>query len=148
MAAGLTVGDFSPATHLSVKSLPHYHQVGLLQPATVNPDTGYRSYSAHQIATAQVIPRLRDLEIPVADVKAVLAAPDAAARNALITAHLDRLEAGLAPNRGPAGCPPPGRRPSGRWSTGRTPWPGGRVPWANCTPPSGPRACPPPARPA
>jgi DNA-binding transcriptional MerR regulator len=40
MAAGLTVGDFSRATHLSVKTLHHYHQVGLLEPATVNPDTG------------------------------------------------------------------------------------------------------------
>jgi len=87
------VGDFSRATHLSVKTLRHYHQVGLLQPATVNPDTGYRYYSAHQIATAQVIRRLRDLEMPVADVKAVLAAPDAPARNALIAAHLNRLEA-------------------------------------------------------
>ena len=76
------MGDFSRATHLSIKTLRHYHQVGLLQPATVNPDTGYRYYSAHQIPTAQVIRRLRDLEMPVADVKAVLAAPDAAARNA------------------------------------------------------------------
>jgi DNA-binding transcriptional MerR regulator len=48
MAAGLTVGDFSRATHLSVKTLRHYHQVGLLQPATVNPGTGYRYYSARQ----------------------------------------------------------------------------------------------------
>jgi DNA-binding transcriptional MerR regulator len=96
MAAGLTVGDFSRTTHLSVKTLRHYHQVGLLEPAAVNPDTGYRYYSAGQIPTAQVIRRLRDLEMPVADVKAVLAAPDAAARNALIAAHLDRLEAGLA----------------------------------------------------
>ena len=96
MAAGLTVGDFSRATHLSVKTLRHYHQVGLLEPAAVNPDTGYRYYSAGQIPTAQVIRRLRDLEMPVADVKAVLAAPDAAARNALIAAHLGRLEAELA----------------------------------------------------
>jgi DNA-binding transcriptional MerR regulator len=93
MAAGLTVGDFSRATHLSVKTLRHYHQVGLLEPATVNPDTGYRYYSAGQIPAAQVIRRLRDLEMPVADVKAVLAAPDAPARNALIAAHLNRLEA-------------------------------------------------------
>jgi DNA-binding transcriptional MerR regulator/effector-binding domain-containing protein len=99
MAAGLTVGDFSRATHLSVKTLRHYHQVGLLEPAAVNPDTGYRYYSAHQIPAAQVIRRLRDLEMPVADVKAVLAAPDAPARNALIAAHLDRLEAGLAQTR-------------------------------------------------
>src|SRR5215467_12653075 len=99
MAAGLTVGDFSRATHLSVKTLRHYHQVGLLEPAAVNPDTGYRYYSARQIPTAQVIRRLRDLEMPVADVKAVLAAPDAAARNALVAAHLGRLEAGLAQTR-------------------------------------------------
>jgi DNA-binding transcriptional MerR regulator/effector-binding domain-containing protein len=99
MAAGLTVGDFSRATHLSIKTLRHYHQVGLLEPATVNPDTGYQYYSAHQIPTAQVIRRLRDLEMPVADVKAVLAAPDAAARNALIGAHLGRLEAELAQTR-------------------------------------------------
>jgi DNA-binding transcriptional MerR regulator/effector-binding domain-containing protein len=99
MAAGLTVGDFSRATHLSVKTLRHYHQVGLLEPAAVNPDTGYRYYSAGQIPTAQVIRRLRDLEMPVADVKAVLAAPDAAARNALIAAHLGRLEAELAQTR-------------------------------------------------
>src|SRR5260370_27746489 len=101
MAAVLTVGDFSRATHLSVKTLRHYHQVGLLEPATVNPDTGYRYYSAHQIPTAQVIRRLRDLEMPVADVKAVLAAPDAPARNALIAAHLNRLESELAQTQTP-----------------------------------------------
>ncbi len=99
MAAVLTVGDFSRATHLSVKTLRHYHQVGLLEPAAVNPGTGYRYYAAGQIPAAQVIRRLRDLEMPVADVKAVLAAPDAAARNALIAAHLGRLEAGLAQTR-------------------------------------------------
>jgi DNA-binding transcriptional MerR regulator len=99
MAAGLSVGDFSRATNLSVKTLRHYHQVGLLEPAAVNPDTGYRYYSAGQIPAAQVIRRLRDLEMPVADVKAVLAAPDAAARNALIAAHLSRLEAELAQTR-------------------------------------------------
>src|SRR5258708_27031377 len=99
MAAGLTVGDFSRATHLSVKTLRHYHQVGLLEPAAVNPGTGYRYYAAGQIPAAQVIRRLRDLEMPVADVKAVLAAPDAAAPNALIAAPLGRLEAGLAQTR-------------------------------------------------
>jgi DNA-binding transcriptional MerR regulator len=100
MAVRLTVGDFSRATHLSVKTLRHYHQVGLLEPAAVNPDTGYRYYSAGQIPTAQVIRRLRDLEMPVADVKAVLAAPDAPARNALIAAHLGRLETELAQTLG------------------------------------------------
>jgi len=99
MTAALTVGDFSRMTHLSVKTLRHYHDVGLLEPAEVNPGTGYRYYRHDQVPTAQVIRRLRDLEMPVAEVKAVLAADDLAARNALIAAHLDRLEAELAATR-------------------------------------------------
>ena len=99
MQAGLTVGDFSRITHLSVKTLRHYHEVGLLEPATVNPSTGYRYYSGEQVPTAQVIRRLRDLEMPVGEVKAVLEAPDALARNILISAHLGRLEAELAQTR-------------------------------------------------
>jgi DNA-binding transcriptional MerR regulator len=96
MSTPLTIGDFSRMTHLSVKTLRHYHQVGLLAPSSVNPDSGYRYYTAEQVPTAQVIVRLRNLEMPVPDVKAVLAAPDAASRNDLISAHLGRLEAGLA----------------------------------------------------
>jgi DNA-binding transcriptional MerR regulator len=114
VTAGLTVGDFSRITHLSVKTLRHYHEVGLLAPATVNPGTGYRYYSADQVPAAQVIRRLRDLEMPVGEVKAVLAADDAADRNALIAAHLDRLEAELAQTRAAVDSlrnllqPPPG----------------------------------------
>jgi DNA-binding transcriptional MerR regulator len=99
MATMLTIGDFSRMTHLSVKTLRHYHQVGLLEPSSVNPDSGYRYYTAGQVPLAQVIVRLRNLEMPVPDVKAVLAAPDAAQRNELISAHLGRLEAGLASTR-------------------------------------------------
>ncbi len=83
-------------THLSVKTLRHYHQVGLLEPAEVNPGTGYRYYLSDQIPTAQVIRRLRDLEMPVAEVKEVLSASDTSVRNTLIAAHLDRLEERLS----------------------------------------------------
>lgn len=96
MTAALTIGDFSKMTHLSVKTLHHYHEVGLLEPTEVDPRTSYRYYSPEQVPTAQVIRRLRDLEMPVTEVKAVLAAPDASARNALIALHLDRLETQLA----------------------------------------------------
>ena len=99
MSMGLTIGEFSQATHLSVKTLRHYHEVGLLEPSFVNPGNGYRHYVEAQIPVAQVIRRLRDLEMPVADVRAVVAATDSATRNALIAAHLDRLEADLARTR-------------------------------------------------
>jgi hypothetical protein len=47
------------------------------------------------VPTAQVVTRLRALDMPVPEVKAVLAA-DPDDRNALISAHLGRLEARLA----------------------------------------------------
>jgi DNA-binding transcriptional MerR regulator/effector-binding domain-containing protein len=99
MRPRVTIGDFSRASHLSVKTLRHYHEVGLLEPSEVDPSNGYRYYAEDQIPQAQVIRRLRGLEMPVAEVKSVLAAPDPEARNRLIAAHLDRLEGELARTR-------------------------------------------------
>jgi DNA-binding transcriptional MerR regulator/effector-binding domain-containing protein len=86
-------------THLSIKTLRYYHQVGLLEPADVDPDTGYRQYGVEQLPTAQIIQRFRELEMPIEEVKAVLAAPDLATRNALIATHLGRLEGELEQTR-------------------------------------------------
>jgi len=99
MQAALTIGEFSRMTHLSVKTLRHYHEVGLLAPAEVDPASGYRYYMTAQVPTAQVIRRLRDLEMPVEQVGDVLVAPDLAARNALIGAHLQRMEGQLEQTR-------------------------------------------------
>ncbi len=88
----LSIGDFSRATHMTVKTLRHYHQIGLLEPADVDPHTGYRRYTADQIPTAQVIRRFRNLGMPLEEIQRVLSAPDLAARNERIAAHLTRLE--------------------------------------------------------
>ena len=88
----LTIGDFSRMTHLSVKALRHYHDMGVLEPAAVDPFTGYRSYDTSQVGSAQVIRRLRDLGMPLDSIAAVLAAPDLEARNREIAAHLARME--------------------------------------------------------
>jgi DNA-binding transcriptional MerR regulator len=92
MATMLTIGDFSRMTHLSVKALRHYHDMGVLEPAAVDPFTGYRSYDTSQVGSAQVIRRLRDLGMPLDSIAAVLAAPDLEARNCEIAAHLARME--------------------------------------------------------
>jgi len=36
----LLIGDFSRATHLSVKMLRHYHELGLLEPVDVDVASG------------------------------------------------------------------------------------------------------------
>ena len=91
----LSIGDFSRATHMTVKTLRHYHQIGLLEPAEVDPHTGYRRYATGQIPTAQVIRRFRDLGMPLEEIQGVLSAPDLRTRNERITAHLSHLERDL-----------------------------------------------------
>lgn len=95
MPSSLTIGDFARATHFSIKTLRHYHQLGLLVPAEIDPDSGYRRYDTEQIPTAQVIRRFRGLDMPLEQIGAVLKAPDVDARNELIADHLARLEQGL-----------------------------------------------------
>ncbi|MEZ0114441.1 DNA-binding transcriptional MerR regulator [Catenulispora sp. EB89] len=92
----MPIGDFSRATHLSVKMLRHYHELGLLEPVEVDVDSGYRRYAAEQIVTAQIIRRFRDLEMPLDDIQVVLQAPDVETRNRVIANHVARLESSLA----------------------------------------------------
>jgi DNA-binding transcriptional MerR regulator len=95
----LGIGDFSRMTFLSVKTLRHYHEVGLLTPAEIDPDTGYRRYQTGQVPTAQAIRRLRELGMPVDNVRLVIEAPDVDARNAAIAEHLERMEGELERTR-------------------------------------------------
>jgi DNA-binding transcriptional MerR regulator len=88
----LAIGEFSKMTYLSVKALRHYHDVGLLEPSSVDPSSGYRLYSAAQVGTAQVIRRFRDLDMPLEQIRAVLEAPDPAARNQAILVHLQLMQ--------------------------------------------------------
>jgi DNA-binding transcriptional MerR regulator len=92
MRAALSIGDFSQITHLSVKTLRRYHEAGLLEPAEVDPQSGYRYYSTAQVPMAQVIRRFRELGMPVREVGDVLATADPQVRSALIARHLERLE--------------------------------------------------------
>lgn len=85
-------------TQLSVKTLRHYHDMELLEPHHVDRVTGYRYYTVDQVPNAQVVRRLRDLGMPLADVRAVLTTAPAD-RAALIARHLERLEHQLAETR-------------------------------------------------
>jgi DNA-binding transcriptional MerR regulator/effector-binding domain-containing protein len=88
----LTIGDFSRMTHLSVKALRHYHQIGLLEPAAIDPESGYRLYEVEQVPVAQVIKRLKDLGMGLGEIAQVLDAPNVDARNRAIVEHLQRME--------------------------------------------------------
>ena len=95
MHTSLSIGEFARLTHLSVRTLRRYHEADLLVPARVDEMTGYRYYTADQIPTAQVIHRLRDLDVPLATVRRILDAADPRTRSELVAGHLHRLESEL-----------------------------------------------------
>jgi DNA-binding transcriptional MerR regulator len=96
MSVLVSIGDFSRMTHLSIKALRFYHDQGLLEPARIDPDSGYRYYEPGQVPVAQVIRRFRDLDMPLDQVRAVLQAPDVETRTKEIIAHLTAMETRLA----------------------------------------------------
>lgn len=83
-------------TYLSVRALRLYHEAGILVPVRVDSSTGYRYYDASQLPTAQVIRRLRDLDMPLDDIRAVVTASDVTSRNAALGTHLARMQEQLA----------------------------------------------------
>ncbi|MEZ5296899.1 MAG: MerR family transcriptional regulator [Ilumatobacteraceae bacterium] len=92
----LSIGEFSRFTHLSVRTLRRYHDVGLLEPATVDPSSGYRYYSTDQIPTAQVIHRPGGA---TPTLEGTIAPADDRVPSALVAEHLSRLESQLERTR-------------------------------------------------
>ena len=89
----LPIGRFARLTGLSVGALRHYDELDLLRPATVDSFTGYRRYRPSQLDDARIVARLRELEVPLDEIRAVLAEDDPAERARRLTAHRARVEA-------------------------------------------------------
>ncbi|ABS03503.1 MerR family transcriptional regulator [Kineococcus radiotolerans] len=67
-----SIGEFATIARVSVRVLRHYDALGLLPPAAVDPATGYRSYSAAQLARLNRVLALKDLGLTLQQVRAVL----------------------------------------------------------------------------
>jgi DNA-binding transcriptional MerR regulator len=87
----LQIGRFARVTGLSVKALRHYDAIGLLEPAHVDGATGYRYYGLEQARDAELIRRLRALELPLDEIAPLLRADAATVRDRLAV-HRARLE--------------------------------------------------------
>ena len=70
----LSIGAFANLTRLSIKALRLYDQLGLLQPQWVDPQSGYRFYGVEQLASARMIRNMREMDMPLATIRQVLAA--------------------------------------------------------------------------
>ena len=69
-----TVREVSDLAHVSVRTLHHYDQIGLLKPSARS-EAGYRLYSDDDLARLQQIMLFRELEFSLADIRAILDGP-------------------------------------------------------------------------
>ena len=86
----MQIGRFARLTGLTVKALHHYDEIGLLRPADVDPDTGYRSYAPEQVERAEAIRLLRKLEIPLDEIAKLLDDDDPALQKQVLADHQRR----------------------------------------------------------
>lgn len=71
----LPIGAFSNATQLSAKALRLYAAQGILPPARIDAETGYRFYRPEQVRDARLVRLLRELDMPLTDIAALIANP-------------------------------------------------------------------------
>ncbi len=80
----VTIGTFSMLTGLSIPTLRHYDDIGLLPPAEVDSRTGYRRYSHGQVDIARRVRLLREAELSTEDIARMLDGDSSDARNVLM----------------------------------------------------------------
>jgi DNA-binding transcriptional MerR regulator len=64
-----SIGEFARLGTVSVRTLRHYDEIGLLPPAKVDPATGYRGYSAEQLRLLNRIVALKELGLSLAQAR-------------------------------------------------------------------------------
>ncbi len=98
----LSIGAFANLSRLSIKALRLYDQLDLLQPRHVDRQSGYRYYDMDQLPRARMIRNLREMDMPLATIRQVLAALGASPELAevLVQDYLDMREKQMAQIRG------------------------------------------------
>ena len=79
----MQIREFSRLTGVSVRTLHYYDQIGLLRPARVDKDSGYRYYDEASLLRMQQILFYRELDFPLKDICRILSSPNFDAQQAL-----------------------------------------------------------------
>ena len=89
----LSIGRFARLAGLSIGALRHYDEAGVLPPAEVDRETGYRRYRLDQLTTARAIAALRALDLSLPAIRALLEAAEPSGRAAILRDERRRIEA-------------------------------------------------------
>jgi DNA-binding transcriptional MerR regulator len=67
-----SIGEFARLGGVSVRTLRHYDEIGLLRPARVDQDTGYRGYTADQLGQLNRVMALKELGLSLTQARRLL----------------------------------------------------------------------------
>lgn len=68
----LKIGEFSKLSRVSIRMLRHYDEIGLLKPAAIDPESGYRYYGVDQLPAACRITALKDMGFSLSDIRELM----------------------------------------------------------------------------
>jgi len=72
----MQIKEFAKLTGVSVRTLHYYDEIGLLKPALVDAQNGYRFYDQNSLLRMQEILFYRELDFPLKSILEILSSPD------------------------------------------------------------------------
>ena len=72
----IQINEFAKLTGVSVRTLHYYDQIGLLKPAFVDAQNGYRFYDEKSLVSMQEILFYRELDFPLKSIRNIMSSPD------------------------------------------------------------------------
>ncbi|MDO4544996.1 MAG: MerR family transcriptional regulator [Bacillota bacterium] len=86
------IGEIAELFHLNIRTLRYYDEIGLLKPELVDEDTGYRYYSTTQFEQLNTIRYLRELKVPLTEIKGFLQYRDIDGVKKILTRQIKEAE--------------------------------------------------------
>ena len=72
----MQINEFAKLTGVSVRTLHYYDEIGLLKPAFVDAQNGYRFYDENSLVSMQEILFYRELDFPLKSIRNIMSSPD------------------------------------------------------------------------
>ncbi len=91
----LTIGQFAALHGINKKTLMWYDEIGLLKPAAINPENGYRCYNYRQSSILETILLLRELDVSIAEIRNFMQNRSAENLKNLLDERITQLDAQL-----------------------------------------------------
>ena len=91
-----TIGQFAALHGINKKTLMWYDEIGLFQPAVISEENGYRYYNYYQSSVLETILMLRDMKVPLADIKSFIKNRSAESMEILLKERIKELNTAIA----------------------------------------------------